>query len=246
MHANDPFRKFWLFATPHVLLGRMDALSDYEEDPLTQRLRAMALSTPAGSRRLRPNYAQSVPHVVDGRNSRVPLSGTSQHTREHAANETMKEREVAVNVPVKLPATAAVRALMDACDWSTFLPPGARAPRLTAREISARKRDIEMALRFGVDINGLYEGFTYTFLTCATSSGYPAIVKFLLDRGADPNRCDALGFRPIHTAKVRGDQKIYGLLIRNGADPSLPKEGVCAIYDLAKMEAARADDCVIA
>ena len=100
------------------------------------------------------------------------------------------------------------------------MPPGVRLS-LTRKEIKQRKAKIDKALAAGVDINGLYEGEHYTFLTCSSSLGFMPIVIHLIDKGADPNVMDPLGFRPLHAARARGNEDVAELLLARGADPSL-------------------------
>ena len=47
------------------------------------------------------------------------------------------------------------------------------------------------------------------------------IVIHLIDKGADPNVMDPLGFRPLHAARARGNEDVAELLLARGADPSL-------------------------
>jgi ankyrin repeat protein len=55
----------------------------------------------------------------------------------------------------------------------------------------------------------------------AAHSGYRELVEFLLDRGADPNTRGA-GFRALHAAIMRRDEKMVTALLAHGADPNAP------------------------
>jgi len=46
-----------------------------------------------------------------------------------------------------------------------------------------------------------------------------ATMKLLLERGADPNARQQLGFTPFHSAASRGDVEMAKLLMAHGADP---------------------------
>ena len=148
-------------------------------------------------------------------------------------------QEVVQGTPVTLPTTQIVRDIMDACDSHEPLPPGVR-PKLSSKQLKKRQATIKAGLDAGVDINGLYEGERYTFLTCASSVGHKPIVAMLLDAGADPNQIDSMGFRPIHAAKVRGcNEDIVELLLQRGANPSLSSR-------TTGMSLADEEGCVIA
>ncbi|PKS08089.1 hypothetical protein jhhlp_005364 [Lomentospora prolificans] len=91
---------------------------------------------------------------------------------------------------------------------------------------AGRKDLIPLFLEAGADINAAaYQGFT-PLLAAATSSydgSHIAMVRMLIDLGADPNKGRELGprsnvLRPIHHAAARSDDGLVALLIESGAD----------------------------
>ena len=51
----------------------------------------------------------------------------------------------------------------------------------------------------------------------ATARRSPAIVRLLLDNGADPNARQQMGYTPLDAARQNGDEEIIDLLITRGA-----------------------------
>ena len=58
-------------------------------------------------------------------------------------------------------------------------------------------------------------------LISASFDGHTEIVKFLLERGADPNIITNNGFTSLIHASVQGHTEIVRLLLENGADPNI-------------------------
>jgi ankyrin repeat protein len=76
-----------------------------------------------------------------------------------------------------------------------------------------------MIFRAGADkhfVNG-YEG-SNSPLYAACIKGHEAIVKMLVDEGADVNAYNEKGRTPIHAASSRGHIAIVKMLVRNKAD----------------------------
>jgi ankyrin repeat protein len=73
---------------------------------------------------------------------------------------------------------------------------------------------VKYFLNNGADVNYRYAN-SNTALHCATAFGHSAIVEKLLNRGADVNACNALGFTPLMYANTA---LLAGELIRAGAN----------------------------
>ncbi|KAL6637604.1 hypothetical protein ACP70R_025176 [Stipagrostis hirtigluma subsp. patula] len=70
----------------------------------------------------------------------------------------------------------------------------------------------------GFDINsGASDGSGMTPLACAVSHGKAVAVRYFLDKGADPNMQDFIGFAPLHYAAKQGDDGMARLLLSRGA-----------------------------
>lgn len=55
----------------------------------------------------------------------------------------------------------------------------------------------------------------------AAHAGFPDLVEFLLDHGADPNAA-AAGFTALHAAIMRRDERMVNALLAHGASPNAP------------------------
>nr|AAK00969.1 putative ankyrin [Oryza sativa Japonica Group] len=56
-----------------------------------------------------------------------------------------------------------------------------------------------------------------TPLACAVSKGKAIAVRYFLDKGADPNKQDNIGFTPLHYATKEGYDGLARLLLSKGA-----------------------------
>jgi len=68
----------------------------------------------------------------------------------------------------------------------------------------------------------------------AAASRNVAIVKAVLEAGADPNARQQQGFLPLHEAGVNGNREMAELLVAHGADPRLADDSGKTIIDYAK------------
>ena len=89
---------------------------------------------------------------------------------------------------------------------------------LMAAARHGRREIVELLLRRGAGLNASSRAYG-TPLANAASMGHADLVGLLLAHGADPDVPDVLGFRPIMTAALSGDDPAcIDLLIRAGAD----------------------------
>ena len=72
-----------------------------------------------------------------------------------------------------------------------------------------------------------------TALAYATTHGHVDVVKFLLDKKADPNIADDEGVAPLHIACIYGFTDIAGMLLNAGADTELRAGGIYTPYLIA-------------
>src|SRR5437667_5760346 len=79
-----------------------------------------------------------------------------------------------------------------------------------ARELIERGADVNAAARNPQRVAPVH--------AAATVQDY-ATMRLLLQRGADPNARQQLGFTPFHSAASRGDIDMAKLLVEHGADP---------------------------
>jgi uncharacterized protein len=93
----------------------------------------------------------------------------------------------------------------------------------TALMFAARIGDLESArllVAAGANVNDA-DAWGVSATTLAAHAGFPDLVGFLLDRGADPNAA-AAGFSALHAAIMHRDQKMAAALLAHGADPNAP------------------------
>jgi uncharacterized protein len=79
----------------------------------------------------------------------------------------------------------------------------------TARFLTEKGADIHAAASNGTGYNAL---------TASVTAGHTEIVKWLLDRGLDPNYRYGPGFTPLLSAAANGHLEIVTLLLSHGAD----------------------------
>ncbi|WVZ64421.1 hypothetical protein U9M48_013933, partial [Paspalum notatum var. saurae] len=91
---------------------------------------------------------------------------------------------------------------------------------------AARKAQMDTCPRLveklGFDVNiPTNDGSGKTPLSCSVSCGKVIAVRYLLDKGADLNKQDVMGFAPLHYAAKQGYDEIARLLLSRGANVDL-------------------------
>lgn len=76
----------------------------------------------------------------------------------------------------------------------------------------------------GSDIDAISEKLGQTALMVAVLGGKAKIVKYLLDKGADPNIPDNQGYLPSHGAAIEGNADVMKVLIDAGVDVNVYHE----------------------
>ena len=79
-------------------------------------------------------------------------------------------------------------------------------------------------------------GFTPLHSAVATDAGASdiAIVRMLLDKGAEPNAKSQSGSTPLHTVAFTGDRASLDLLLKHGADPTIKNNDGKTAADIAR------------
>jgi ankyrin repeat protein len=95
--------------------------------------------------------------------------------------------------------------------------------RDTALMFAARSGDLESArllVAAGANVNDT-DAWGVSATVLAAHAGFPELVEYFLEKGANPNAADA-GFAALHVAIMRRDERMVSALLARGADPQLP------------------------
>jgi uncharacterized protein len=94
---------------------------------------------------------------------------------------------------------------------------------------------VKALIAAGADVNAAAKnGLKVQALHAAVAGRNLEIVKAVLDAGADPNAQQQAGFRPMHEAGTNANRALAELLLKHGADPSLPSDDGKNAIDLAR------------
>ena len=94
---------------------------------------------------------------------------------------------------------------------------------------------VKALIAAGADVNAAAtNGLKVQALHAAVAGRNLEIVKAVLDAGADPNAQQQAGFRPMHEAGTNANRALAELLLKHGADPSLPSDDGKNAIDVAR------------
>ncbi|TYZ61320.1 hypothetical protein PybrP1_010360 [[Pythium] brassicae (nom. inval.)] len=83
------------------------------------------------------------------------------------------------------------------------------------------------------------DGHAHTALLEAVCQGHNGVVRFLLAREADPNKCNDEKRSPLYRAEYNGHLETAELLLSSGADPRVRTTQADTAFDVAKTPAVR-------
>ena len=75
-----------------------------------------------------------------------------------------------------------------------------------------------LLLEHGGDLNNVCGAFDETLLSVACWRGHSAVVRFLVEQGADIEKADPDGWTPLHVSSVYGFVEVVRYLLEQGAD----------------------------
>jgi len=94
---------------------------------------------------------------------------------------------------------------------------------------------VKALIAAGADVNAAAKNpLKVAALHAAVAGGKLEIVKAVLDAGADANAQQQAGFRAMHEAGIKANRALAELLLKHGADPTLPSDDGKNAIDLAR------------
>jgi len=99
---------------------------------------------------------------------------------------------------------------------------------------------VQYLLNKGAEVPKCYYKFDYSPLQLASMNGHDAVVRSLLDHGANPSMADSSQCTPLHLASRSGHELVVRLLLDNGADASAASHDWCTPLHLASKNGCEA------
>ena len=94
---------------------------------------------------------------------------------------------------------------------------------------------VKALIAAGADVRAAARNpFKVQAIHAAAASRNVAIVRAVLEAGADPNAQQQQGFRPMHEAGTNGNLELAELLVSHGGDPTLANDAGKSSIDFAK------------
>ncbi len=95
------------------------------------------------------------------------------------------------------------------------------ASQLTLSAESGDVNQVKTLLDQGADPNSSQDSYYPPLMAAIRPNPSPAIVKLLLDRGANPDKAGYGGYRALHWAAKFGETEIVKILLEHGANPEV-------------------------
>jgi len=116
-------------------------------------------------------------------------------------------------------------------------PPTTKAPNISIHEAfkAGNIEAVKQHLAAGTDVNAKGPNAGLTPLHRAAYYGLKEIVELLLDKGADVNAKEEVGWTPLHYAAAMSHKAIAELLLDKGADVNAKDDGGDTPLDVAML-----------
>lgn len=114
-----------------------------------------------------------------------------------------------------------IKHILTAISLATCLSIAGCASQLTLSAESGDINQVKTLLDQGADPNSSQDRYYPPLMAAIRPNPSPAIVKLLLDRGANPDKAGYGGYRALHWAAKFGETEIVKILLEHGATPEV-------------------------